>query len=87
MARLDAALARFSAALDLLETRFADGTANSGSAEIRAELSALKREREHLLSRITVLEEETSSLAGMSEAVELRLDGAIAEIRAVLGRG
>jgi hypothetical protein len=51
-----------------------------------AELAALRREREHLLGRITALEEESSSLAGLTEAVENRLDGAIAEIRSVLGR-
>ena len=50
-------------------------------------INELKREREHLLTRITALEEESQSLAGLTEQVEMRLDGAIAEIRAVLGRG
>lgn len=87
MARLEAALARFSAALDLLEATLAERGEYTVPAEIGAELSELRREREHLLARVTILEEESSTLAGVSEAVETRLDGAIAEIRAALGRG
>jgi hypothetical protein len=87
MARLDAALARFSAALDLLEAKLEERGEHTVPAEIGVELSELRQERDHLLARLTILEEESSTLAGVSEAVETRLDGAIAEIRAVLGRG
>jgi hypothetical protein len=89
MGRLDAALARFTAALDILETRAGAVAANMGpgSAELAREVNDLKRERERLLTRITALEEESQSLAGLTEQVEIRLDGAIAEIRAALGRG
>ena len=89
MGRLDAALARFTAALEILETRAGAVAAGMGPgrAELLREVNELKREREHLLTRITALEEESQSLAGLTEQVEMRLDGAIAEIRAVLGRG
>lgn len=86
MDRLDAALKRFSAALELLETRVAEHAKGLAESHAAAELTALRREREHLLSRVIALEEESSSLAGLTEAVETRLDGAIAEIRSVLGR-
>lgn len=90
MGRLDAALARFSSALDLLESRL-DARAQAGGAVedegTRTEIAELKLERERLYARIAALEEESSSLAGLTEAMEMRLDGAIAEIRAALGRG
>jgi hypothetical protein len=84
MGRLDAALARFSAALDALETRVAGRAA--GPAAGTDELAELRHERDRLLSRISALEQESTSLAGLTQAVESRLDGAIAEIRAALGR-
>ncbi len=86
MERLEAALARFAAALESLETRIAQRPKSGRESDAGQELAALKREREHLLKRVTALEEESSSLAGLTEAVESRLDGAIAEIRSVLGR-
>jgi len=91
MERLDAAVARFNTALDALESgcealanRPADSAAQNDHSE---EIAALKAEREQLLSRIATFEEESQSLAGLAEAVETRLDGAITEIRAALGRG
>ena len=91
MGRLDAAVARFNAALDALESgckaltnRPTESVLQNNFSE---EISALKREREHLLARIAAFEEETQSLAGLAEAVETRLDGAISEIRTALGRG
>ena len=39
-----------------------------------------------LAARVATLEEEARALAGLTEEVEDRLDGAIAEIREVLGR-
>ena len=86
MSRLDDALARFGAALDRLEAsadaRLAQANAPGGLA---AELGALKEERARLVARIAGLEAESRTLAGLTEEVEDRLDGAIAEIREVLG--
>ena len=84
MGRLDAALARFSKALDALESRVGKGA--GGVASVTDELGELRQERDRLLSRISALEQESTSLAGLTQAVESRLDGAIAEIRAALGR-
>jgi hypothetical protein len=39
-----------------------------------------------LVTRVAELEDEARSLSGLTEEVEGRLDGAIAEIRAALGR-
>jgi len=80
MSRLDAAMKRFSAALDELQVRIAVRL-ESGKAEAESD-----PERENLLARIAALEEESRDLAGLSEEVEVRLDGAIAEIRSVLDR-
>jgi hypothetical protein len=80
MATLDSALERFSVALEELKGRIA--------ARLNAERAKTESdpERERLLERIAMLEEETRDLAGLSEEVEARLDGAIAEIRSVLDR-
>ena len=86
MSRLDDALGRFGAALDRLE---ASANARLEQADMAggggAELSALKDERARLVARIAVLEAESRTLAGLTEEVEDRLDGAISEIREVLG--
>jgi len=84
MSRLDAAFARFSAALDRVEASAA-ARANGHSAR-DGEIARLSKEREQLLARIAALEEESSSLAGVTEAVEARLDGAIAQLRTALSR-
>ena len=90
MERLDAAVTRFNAALDALESGYESMANRSMDAETQRELSQeiaeLKAERERLLARIASFEEESQSLAGLAEAVEARLDGAITEIRAALGR-
>ena len=80
MSRLEAAMARFSAALERLEAR--EALSGNGSRQ----LQDLREERQRLLARIAALEEESSSLAGLTQAVEARLDGAIAEIRTALSR-
>ena len=85
MTKLAEVQARFSAAIDALDK--AIDTSASGlrqGAKLKAELNALKSERETLLGRIAALEEETRVLAGLTEEVEDRLDDAIAEIRDVL---
>jgi len=90
MERLDTGLARFNAALDALESGYEAMTNRSTDAAAQhdhsREIAELKAEREHLLARIAAFEEESQSLAGLAEAVETRLDGAITEIRAALGR-
>ena len=91
MDRLNAAIARFNAALDALEYG-CEAMANrsvdvQAQRELSLEIAELKTERERLLDRIATFEEESQSLAGLAEAVETRLDGAITEIRAALGRG
>jgi cell division protein FtsB len=87
MSRLDAALARFSQALSRLETAAEGSLARTrASAGLEAELRILKDERDRLVARVAGLEEEGRALAGLTEEVEDRLDGAITEIREVLGR-
>jgi hypothetical protein len=86
MRRLDVAAKRFSASLDGLEKALAEKAGNGPSTDVLSDLAVLKAERERLQSRIQELEEETRVLSGLTEEVEGRLDGAIAEIRAALGR-
>jgi predicted nucleic acid-binding Zn-ribbon protein len=87
MTRLDNALARFSAALDQLESRVEEANARAmEAAGSPGEISLLRAERERMCARIGELEEESRALAGLTGEVEERLDGAIAEIREVLSR-
>jgi chromosome segregation ATPase len=87
MAALEAATTRLMAALDRLEQLGAALIQVQDESQRRGlEISRLSRERETLLARIAELEEETHALAGITEEVEGRLDGAIAEIRTALGR-
>jgi hypothetical protein len=88
MDRLDAARMHLSAALDSLSNRMAEAS-NLRTAALEpmrdmAESEALKAERDRLLARLKELEEESRALAGVTDDVETRLDGAIAEIREVL---
>jgi chromosome segregation ATPase len=87
MSRLDIAAERFERALQALEEAGAPLADLRGeAADARARLAALSQEREQLLARIAELEDENRALAGITEEVEGRLDGAIGEIRAALGR-
>ncbi|HSM97062.1 MAG TPA: DUF4164 family protein [Rhizomicrobium sp.] len=87
MTRLDDTAARLEKALDALEaTALPLVELRAKSKKDAAEISGLTAERESLLARIAELEEETRGLAGITEEVEERLDGAIAEIRMALGR-
>ena len=87
MATLEAATTRLMAALDRLEQLGASlALAQEDARRRAAEISQLNAERETLLARIAELEEESRALAGVTEEVEGRLDGAIAEIRAALAR-
>jgi len=87
MSRLEIAAQRFSEALEALE-EFADSLSGLRGevATSKARLAALDEERQRLLARIAELEDENRALAGITEEVEGRLDGAIGEIRAALGR-
>lgn len=83
---MDAAVARLNAALEKLEAGAGERLARVLPERADEEVAALKEERERLIARISALEEETRMLAGLTEAVEDRLEGAIAEIREVLAR-
>jgi len=87
MSRLDIAINRFNEALEMLEEA-ADplDRVRDESFAAKAKLAVMAEERERLLARIAELEDENRSLAGITEEVEGRLDGAIGEIRAALGR-
>ena len=87
MSTLDSALARFSQALSRLEKASEQRLARAhDSAGSDAELRSVKDERDRLIARVATLEEEARNLAALTEEVEERLDGAISEIREVLGR-
>ena len=87
MTRLETAQQRFEAALGILESRAAQIPAlRASAADLRAKVAELTEERERLLARIGGLEEENRALAGVTEEVEGRLDGAISDIRSALGR-
>ena len=87
MSRLDDAVQRFDAALAALESQTAPlAGLGQAAADSMAKLAALNEERDRLLARIAELEDENRALAGATEEVEGRLDGAIGEIRAALGR-
>lgn len=87
MAKLDAAAAALKAALDKLESEAAAMVELRAQAGRDAEdIARMSAEREHLLARVAELEDENRSLAGITEEVEGKLDGAIAEIRAALSR-
>ena len=87
MSRLEIAAQRFGEALDALEES-ADSLAGlrGEASDVKAKLAVLNEERQRLLARIAELEDENRALAGITEEVEERLDGAIGEIRAALGR-
>ncbi len=87
MSRLDTAVQRFDAALGALESQVVQLPAlRAQAADSRAKVAELGEERERLLARIAALEDENRALAGITEEVEGRLDGAIGEIRSALGR-
>lgn len=87
MSRLELAAERLAKALDALEeaaTPLVQARESAAAAE--AKVARLDVEREELVGRVAALEEDARSLSGLTEEVEGRLDGAIAEIRAALGR-
>jgi hypothetical protein len=78
MSKLETASARLNDALSALECAV--------SASPGAKATELLKEREVLLARLAELEENARSLSSTNEQIEARLDGAIGEIRAALGR-
>ncbi len=87
MGRLEIAAERLTKALNALDATIAPlQGARAEAADARARLAVLDAERESLLARIAELEDEARALGEISEEVETRLDGAIGEIRAALGR-
>jgi seryl-tRNA synthetase len=87
MSRLDAATAKLNAALETLErTAVPLAGAHGKAAAQERKIAEMMREREVLLGRLAELEEESRALASTSEEIEVRLDTAIGEIRAALGR-
>jgi len=86
MDRLEAAIQRLASALDRLESNAETRLRAAREAvSTAAEVELLQAERDRLAARIAALEEESRVLAGVTQEVENRLDGAIAEIREVLG--
>jgi hypothetical protein len=87
MSRLDAAAGRFNAALEMIAKSASAQTPSRDSLDDTAlRLAAMTEERDRLRARVEELEEEARALNGITHDVEGRLDGAIAEIRAALGR-
>jgi Domain of unknown function (DUF4164) len=87
MSRLDAAMKHLSAALDSLGMKMAGAAAAGAGGDQQEPANAeLRAERDRLLARLAELERESRTLSNVSEEIEARLDGAIAEIREVLAR-
>ena len=87
MSRLDVAAERFSKILETVEQATAPlAGLRAAEADGRAKIAELEEERDRLLGRIASLDEENRALAGITDEVEGRLDGAISEIRTALGR-
>ena len=87
MSRLELAAERLGKALELLdETTAPLAKVRDSAPGAEKRIGHLNNEREKLLGRVAELEEEVRSLSGLTEEVEERLDGAIEEIRAALGR-
>ena len=87
MSRLDIAAKRLEEALTALEAKAGPLVlARNEASDAKARLAELRQEREQLLARIPELEDENRALSGIAGEVEERLDGAIGEIRAALGR-
>jgi cell division protein FtsB len=87
MTRLEAAKKRLAHALETLEkSEWANREQSRGELERVSETERLKDERDRLLDQIAALEDEARELAGLTQEIEGRLDGAIAELRDALAR-
>jgi hypothetical protein len=87
MSRVSLAAERLSKALDRLEAiALPLAKARDSAHESAKKVENLSSERDQLLAHVASLEEDARTLSGLTEEVESRLDGAISEIRAALGR-
>ncbi|MGC9952865.1 MAG: DUF4164 family protein [Rhizomicrobium sp.] len=87
MSRLELAAERLGKAVETLDSTAAPlAKVRDSASDAEKRAVQLSGEREKLLARVAELEEELRSLSGLTEEVEDRLDGAIAEIRTALGR-
>ncbi|HEY4116101.1 MAG TPA: DUF4164 family protein [Rhizomicrobium sp.] len=87
MSRIETAVARLGSALDRLDKVAAPlAEAASRTSTLTACVGQLTEEREQLLIRLARIEDDSRALAAANEDIEVRLDGAIGEIRAALGR-
>lgn len=87
MSKLDTATERLDKALKTLDGQVAGLAAvQAGAAASDLKMAELLSERDVLLARLAELEEESQSLTAANEDIETRLDSAIGEIRAALGR-
>lgn len=87
MTRFEAAKKRLALALETLEkSEWANLEQSREESGKHSETERLKDERDRLLDQISALEDETRELAGLTQEIEDRLDGAIAELRDALAR-
>lgn len=93
MSRLESAMTQFNQALDRLEAavgrRGAQGSASAGaggaSEKILREIQALREDRAKLAQALDSARTDNAALESLGDEVEERLDGAIRDIRRVLG--
>jgi hypothetical protein len=86
MSRLELAADRLKKALEGLEQSLGSAADDGEAAKLHLRVADLEAQREGLLEKVAELEEELAAMAGVTEEVEGRLDGAIGEIRAALAR-
>jgi Domain of unknown function (DUF4164) len=87
MTQLDQTAQRLASALGALESTVQPLLdARARAQNDASEIARLTAERDRLLARVAMLEEEGRVMSGLTEEVEGRLDGAISEIRQALAR-
>jgi len=87
MTKLEEAKARLGSALNAVEqTALPLVEARSESTKQAGRVAELSEERERLLARLAELEDDARSVTAINEEIETRLDSAIGEVRAALGR-
>jgi predicted nucleic acid-binding Zn-ribbon protein len=92
MSRLENAISQFNQALDRLDAALARrgaasaGAGSSGASEkILREIQALREDRARLAEALDSARADYAALESVGDEVEERLDGAIRDIRRVLG--
>ena len=87
MSRVKLAAERLQTALQRLEDASVPlAKVRDSAGESVIEMEKIKAERDRLIARVAELEENAHALSTLTGEVETRLDAAIAEIRAALGR-